>query len=185
MIEDTLFFIKFLLFKIINWHIYFSHITTRKHTEFRRRFRRTPRSSEICDGILTNFRPNPKKLSRRNSVGHFRRNSDEIWFVGIFRRLFDDIPIKNVTVVVVGNLSEYTDELPTTFRLTDITVTVVGIPSEFADEFPTNHVTVADKYIWPLYSRLRLKNTDGIPTDFFTSVGISSEIRWRAVSNFV
>ncbi|KAF3524169.1 hypothetical protein F2Q69_00046338 [Brassica cretica] len=59
--------------------------TTRKHIEFRRRFRRTPRSSDICDGILTNFRPNPKKLSRRNSVSHFRRNSDEIWFVGMHR----------------------------------------------------------------------------------------------------
>ncbi|KAL0683375.1 hypothetical protein Bca4012_050223 [Brassica carinata] len=98
-------------------HGYFGDIevTTRKHTEFRRRFRRTPRSSDISDGILTNFRPNPKKLSRRNSVGHFRRNSDEIWFVGIFRRLFDDIPIKNITVVVVGSSSVYSDEFPTTF----------------------------------------------------------------------
>ena len=91
--------------------------------------------------------------------------------VGIFRRLFDDIPIKYVTVVVVGNSSEYTDELPTTFRLTDITVAVVGIPSEYSDEFPTNHVTV--------------ENTDGILTDCFTSVGISSESRRMVVSNFL
>ncbi|KAF3503738.1 hypothetical protein F2Q69_00040535 [Brassica cretica] len=91
--------------------------TTRKHAEFRRRFRRTSMSSDICDGLLTNFRPNPKKWSRRNSVSHFRRNSDETRVVGIFRRLFDDIPIKNVTVVVVGSSSVYSDEFPTTFRL--------------------------------------------------------------------
>ena len=113
--------------------------TTRKHTEFRRRFRRTPRSSEICDGILTNFRPNPKKLSRRNSVGHFRRNSDEIWVVGIFRRLFDDILIKNVTVVVVGSSSVYSDEFPTTFRLT-------AKSSEFRRYFPTEF----RRTMWPL-----------------------------------
>ncbi|WZZ49846.1 hypothetical protein YC2023_049953 [Brassica napus] len=34
--------------------------TTRKHAEFRRRFRRTSVSSDICDGLPTNFRPNPK-----------------------------------------------------------------------------------------------------------------------------
>ncbi|KAF2533313.1 hypothetical protein F2Q70_00031196 [Brassica cretica] len=34
--------------------------TTRKHAEFRRRFRRTSMSSDICDGLPTNFRPKPK-----------------------------------------------------------------------------------------------------------------------------
>ena len=79
---------------------------------------------------LMEFRQNK---GRRNFPMTFRRHSDKKCnrcsrrkFVGIFRRISDDIPINS---------------------------TVVGIPSEFSDEFPTNHVTVADKYIWPLYSR--------------------------------
>ena len=60
----------------------------------------------------------------------------------------------------------------------NITVRVVGIPSEYSDEIPTNLVTV-------FYSRLRLENTDGIPTINIMSVGIPSESRRKAVSNFL
>ena len=70
----------------------------------------------------------------RTFVTDYRPISDEnqkFEVVGIFRRLFDDIPIKNVTVVVVGNSSEYTDELPTIFRLTVQS-------SVFRRNFPTN-----------------------------------------------
>uniref|UniRef100_A0A0D3AKF1 Uncharacterized protein n=1 Tax=Brassica oleracea var. oleracea TaxID=109376 RepID=A0A0D3AKF1_BRAOL len=100
------------------------------------------KSSEFRRPFPTEFRRNK---GRRNIPTTFRRHSDKKYnrcsrrkFVGIFRRISDDIPINSK---------------------------VVGIPSVFSDEFPTNHV--------------RLDNTDGIPTDCFTSVGISSESRRR------
>ncbi|CAN6827805.1 unnamed protein product, partial [Brassica oleracea] len=74
--------------------------------------------------FVTDYRPISDET---RVVGIFRRHSDKKCnrcsrrkFVGIFRRISDDIPINS---------------------------TVVGIPSESSDEFLTNHVTVADKYI--------------------------------------
>ena len=96
---------------------------------------------------MTDFRPIFDENQKFEVVGISSAISAEISTKHGSSEFSDDIPIKHVTIVVVGNSSEYTNELPTTFRLTDITVTVVGIPSEFSDEFPTNHVTVADKYI--------------------------------------
>ncbi|KAF3551640.1 hypothetical protein DY000_02002010 [Brassica cretica] len=66
--------------------------TTRKHAEFRRRFRRTSMSSDICDGLPTNFRPNPK-----------------IEVVGIPSAISDGIPTKQGS-------SENSDDFSTTFR---------------------------------------------------------------------
>ena len=82
------------------------------------------KSSEFRRPFPTEFR---RHTVRRNFPTTFRRHSDKKCnrcsrrkFVGIFRRISDDIPINSK---------------------------VVGIPSVFSDGIPTNHVTVADKYI--------------------------------------
>ena len=87
------------------------YYTTRKHAEFRWRFRWTSMSSDVCDGFPTNFRRKPKIWSRRNSVGHFRRNSEETWLVGIFRR---NMARRNF--LTKHSSSEFSDEFSTTFR---------------------------------------------------------------------
>ncbi|KAF3495090.1 hypothetical protein DY000_02055870 [Brassica cretica] len=115
--------------------------------------------NEIAYGPPTTFRRNSDgcKAVRRNSVGivqsqtaiqrsyifvgngHMVRRK----FVGKFRRNSDDFTVNRN---VVGNSSEYTDELPTTTTVTFFIgmssensddPCFVGIPSEMADGIPT------------------------------------------------
>ena len=65
--------------------------TTRKHAKFRRRFRRTTMSSDVCDGLPTNFRRKPIEV------------------VGISSAISDGISTKHGS-------SEFSDDFSTTFR---------------------------------------------------------------------
>ena len=109
--------------------------------------------------FVTDYRPISDEIQKFDVVGIPSAISDETWVVGIFRRLFDDIPIKNVTVVVVGSSSVYSDKFPTTFRLTVKS-------SEFRRYFPTNF----RRTMWPLptniYDRCIAVWDWTIPTEF-------------------
>ncbi|KAF3494983.1 hypothetical protein DY000_02054153 [Brassica cretica] len=146
---------------------------------------------EIAYGPPTTFRRNSDgcKAVRRNSVGivqsqtaiqrsyifvgngHIvRRNS-----VGIFRRNSDDFALNRN---VVGNSSEYTDELPTTTTVTFF----IGMSSKSRRNFPTNHISSEFRRKWPTeFRRLNFlgfgRKFVSIPSQMSDDLGVRRNLR--------
>ncbi|WZZ26871.1 hypothetical protein YC2023_010272 [Brassica napus] len=99
-------------------------------------------SSDNCDGILTNFRPNPKKISRRNSVGHFRRNSDETWFEQNTTILSENATIRSENATILAELASQKKFNTEIMQKLD-RLMVVGIYRRIyiRRNVPTNHIS--------------------------------------------
>ncbi|WZZ60800.1 hypothetical protein YC2023_060907 [Brassica napus] len=146
---------------------------------------------EIAYGPPTTFRLNSDgcKAVRRNSVGivqsqtaiqrsyifvgngHMvRRNS-----VGIFRRTSDDFAVNQN---VVGNSSEYTDELPTTTTV----IFFIGMSSKSRRKVPTNHISSEFRRKWPTeFRRLNFfgfgQKFVSIPSQMSDDIGVRRNLR--------
>ncbi|KAF2600733.1 hypothetical protein F2Q68_00007661 [Brassica cretica] len=86
----------------------------------------------------------PSVLSnlKRLYNGHLYLSATVTWFVGKFRRNSDDFTVNRN---VVGNSSEYTDELPTTTTVTFI----IGMSSKSRRKIPTTLVSLEFRRKWP------------------------------------
>ena len=105
-------------------------------------------------------------IVRRNSVGIFRRNSDDF---ALNRN-------------VVGNSSEYTDELPTTTTVTFF----IGMSSKSRRNFPTNHISSEFRRKWPTeFRRLNFfgfgRKFVSIPSHMSDDLGVRRNLRRNSV----
>ncbi|KAF2556209.1 hypothetical protein F2Q68_00014904 [Brassica cretica] len=105
-------------------------------------------------------------MVRRNSVGKYRRNSDDF----------------AVNRNVVGNSSEYTDELPTTTTVTFF----IGMSSKSRRKIPTNHISSEFRRKWP--TEFRRPNFFGfgrkfvsIPSQMSDDLGVCRNLRRNSV----
>ena len=105
-------------------------------------------------------------MVRRNSVGKYRRNSDDF----------------AVNRNVVGNSSEYTDELPTTTTVTFF----IGMSSKSRRKIQTNHISSEFRRKWP--TEFRRLNFFGfglkfisIPSQISDDLGVRRNLRRNSV----
>ena len=105
-------------------------------------------------------------MVRRNSVGKYRWNSDDF----------------AVNRNVVGNSSEYTDELPTTTTVTFF----IGMSSKSRRKIPTNHVSSEFRRKWPTeFRRLNFfgfgRKFVSIPSQMSDDLGVRRNLRRNSV----
>ncbi|KAF2613819.1 hypothetical protein F2Q70_00008978 [Brassica cretica] len=105
-------------------------------------------------------------MVRRNSVGKYRRNSDDF----------------AVNRNVVGNSSEYTDELPTTTTVTFF----IGMSSKSRRKIPTNHILSEFRRKKPTeFRRLNFFGFDrkfvSIPSQMSDDLGVRRNLRRNSV----
>ena len=96
-------------------------------------------------------------------------------FIGIFRRTSDDFAVNQN---VVGNSSEYTDELPTTTTVTFF----IGMSSKSRRKIPTNRMSSEFRRKWPTeFRRLNFfgfgQKFVSIPSQMSDDLGVRRNLR--------